>query len=108
MQRDQGPHRGPDYSEREHIFSDLEELYWRSQHMLASRRFAFEDVRQLSVSITHVRTLLTELAEIEGRMPGSGLHTIAAIRSLKDRYWELEGMVKEARNNLEQTDYRQI
>ncbi len=93
--------------ERENIFITLEELYSRSQRMLAARRFTYEEVRKLSVSITSVRTLLAELAEIESsvsRRPQSA----ALIRDLKDRYWDLEGMVKEARNNMERGRRRQV
>ncbi len=108
MLQDQAIRRGHEADrEREDLFNTLEELYRRSQRMLAARQFTFEDARKLSVSITSVRTLLSELAEIESRMP-FGPQSAAAIRNLKDRYWELEGRVKEARNSLERDGHEPV
>lgn len=86
--------------EREHILRDLYDLYHQSRSMLAGKQFTLQDARTLSASVTDVRILLTELGEIESRAPG-GAQLTAAIRDLKDRYWELEGMVKEIRNGLD-------
>ncbi len=84
----------------ESFFSTLDDLYHTSWHMLRKNNFTLEDTRQLADAITQVRVLLTELERIKTGLNRSET-ALSTIAGLKQRYRELEGMVKEVRNNLD-------
>jgi hypothetical protein len=84
----------------ENIFRTLEDLYLTSRLMLGKNNINLDDTRQLAGYVTQVRVLLAELEHIETRLHRSET-ALSSIGGLKQRYLELEGMVKEARNNLD-------
>jgi hypothetical protein len=84
------------------IFKTLDDLYRASRLMLGKKSITLEDTRQLAGYITQVRVLLAELEHLEIRLHRSP-SALTSITGLKDRYFELEGMVKEARNSLHRT-----
>jgi DNA repair ATPase RecN len=86
----------------ESLFSTLDDLYHTSWHMLRKNNVRLEDTRQLAEYVTQVRVLLAELERIETRVPRSET-VLSSITRLKQRYRELEGMVKEVRNNLDRS-----
>jgi hypothetical protein len=98
--QNQAMQEAPACGYKEGIFRTLDELYHQSRHILAKNTVIFDDVRRLSGYIASVRTLLNELEFIEGRIRQSS-QAIASLHDLRERYWELEGMVKEARNTLD-------
>ena len=83
----------------ESIFRTLDDLYRTSRQMLGKNNVNLEDTRQLAGYVTQVRVLLSELEQIETRLQRSET-ALSSIAGLKQRYRELEGMVKEARNTL--------
>ena len=87
------------YVNNENIFKTLDDLYHTSRQMLEKNNATLEDTRQLAGYVTQVRVLLAELEQIETRLHRSDT-AMSTITSLKQRYLELEGMVKEVRNNL--------
>jgi hypothetical protein len=87
------------YAQNESIFRTLDDLYHTSLLMLGKNNVNLEDTRQLAGYVTQVRVLLAELERIETRIHRSET-ALLSISGLKQRYLELEGLVKEARNNL--------
>jgi len=87
------------YVNNESIFKTLDDLYHTSRQMLGKNNVNLEDTRQLAGYVTQVRVLLAELEHIETRLHRSE-SAMSSIAGLKQRYLELEGMVKEARNTL--------
>jgi len=87
------------YANNESIFRTLDDLYRTSRQMLGKTNINLEDTRQLAGYVTQVRVLLAELEQIETRLCRSET-ALPSITGLKQRYLELEGMVKEARNTL--------
>ena len=87
-------------AENEGLFSTLDDLCHTSWHLLRKNNVTLEDTRQLADYVTQVRVLLTELEHSEARLHRSET-ALSSIAGLKQRYLELEGMVKEARNNLQ-------
>lgn len=87
------------FADHESLVTTLDGLYHTSRRVLRKSVINIEDMRQLADYVTQVRVLLAELEQLE-----TGSHrsetTLSAISGLKQRYLELEGMVKEARNNL--------
>ena len=87
------------FADYESLETTLDGLYHTSRRILRKSAIEPEDIRQLADYVTQVRVLLTELEQLE-----TGSHrsetALSAISGLKQRYLELEGMVKEARNNL--------
>jgi len=81
----------------ENILSTLEGLYHESRYLLMKSTVTPTDAQKLSGYVTNVSMLLTELEQLENRMRRSE-NALAAIHALKQRYGELEGMVKEAGN----------
>jgi len=81
------------------IFKTLDDLYQSSRQTLLNKNVTLEDTRQLAGYVTQVRVLLAELEHIETRLQRSET-ALSYISGLKQRYLELEGMVKEARNTL--------
>ena len=87
-------------AKNEGFFRTLDDLYHTSRLMLGKKNTAtLEEVRQLAASVTQVRVLLAELEHHETRLHSSGT-AFSPIPGLKQRYLELEGMVKEARNTI--------
>jgi hypothetical protein len=84
----------------EGIIRTLDDLYHTSQQMLGKNNITFEDTRQLAGYVTQVRILLDELEHIETRLRRSET-ALSSITGLKQRYRELETLVKEARNSLQ-------
>jgi len=87
----------------ESIFRTLDDLYHTSRQMLNKSNVTLEDIRQMAGYVTQVRVLLAELQHIETRRHRSGT-ALSSITGLKQRYLELEGMVKDTRNNLHRND----
>jgi len=87
------------FADHESLEATLDGLYHTSRRVLRKSAINPEDIRQLADYVTQVRVLLAELEQLE-----TGSHrsetALSAISGLKQRYFELEGMVKEARNNL--------
>jgi len=83
----------------ESIFRTLDDLCHTSRLMLRKNNINLEDTRQLAGYVSQVRVLLAELERIETRLHRSET-ALSSITGLKQRYLELEGMVKEARNSL--------
>jgi hypothetical protein len=87
------------FADHESLATTLDGLYHTSRRVLRKTAMNTEDIRQLADYVTQVRVLLAELEQLE-----TGSHcsetALSAISGLKQRYLELEGMVKEARNNL--------
>lgn len=81
------------------ILKTLDELYHTTRQMLRKSTITLEDTRQLAGYVTQVRVLLAELEHTETRLHRSET-ALSSISRLKQRYLELEGMVKEARNTL--------
>jgi hypothetical protein len=86
-------------SENDNIFRTLEELYRTARLMLGKSTVTLEDTRLLAGYVTQVRALLAELELIEIRSSRL-LSAPSPVTGLKERYLELEGMVKEVRNSL--------
>ena len=89
-------------ADREQVLKTLRELYHKARYTLSRSDFTFDEARSLSQYVTDARMLLTELAQLEFRIrreDGGG----ESIVELRELYWELEGMVKEARNTLSRT-----
>ena len=84
------------------IFKTLDDLYHTSRHVLGKNTVTLEDARQLAGSVTEVRVLLTELEHVETSLDRP-VAALTSISDLKQRYLELEGMVKEVRNTLQQS-----
>ena len=84
---------------REEIFRTLIDIYLRSRDLLLRRKVRMEDAVTLSDGITHLRLLLQELEQLESGLKKSG-RTNSLIIDLKKRFLELEGMIKEIRNDL--------
>ncbi len=84
---------------REEIFRTLIDIYLRSRDLLLRRKVRLDDAVTLSAGITHLRLLLQELEQLESELKKSG-RTNSLIIDLKERFLELEGMIKETRNDL--------
>ncbi len=85
--------------DKENVLSVLSDLYFRSRDVLTRAQVSLEDAVILSEGIMHLRMLLTELERLESGLKKRGL-AISSVIDLKERYLELEGMIKEKRNNL--------
>jgi len=85
---------------RERIFVTLNELCCLSRSMISENTINLQDAQRLSLYVTSMRVLLADLEQIEDRLDRPD-QTIASVRNLKEQFWELEGMVKEVRNNLD-------
>jgi len=85
---------------RERIFANLNELCILSHSILTENQLNLQDAQRLSLSVTSMRVLLADLEQIEARL-GRPDRTIVSVHTLKERFWELEGMVKEVRNSLD-------
>ena len=85
--------------DREEVFRTLNDIYLRSRDLLLRRKVRLENAVTLSDGITHLRRLLQELEQLESGLKKSG-RTNSLIIDLKERFLELEGMIKETRNDL--------
>ncbi len=81
------------------LFVMLDDLSRTTSLVLAGRPEREAEVRLLAGYIVEIRRLLHELASLP---PAGGRIALSRerCRSLADRYLELEGMVKELRNDL--------
>jgi len=94
-------------SSREDLFMTLNELCVRSWDILTEDTVDLEDANQLSSYATTMRILLTELEHVEDRL-GRDDQVTASVMVLKERFFELEGLAKEVRNNLDQHDRKTV
>jgi hypothetical protein len=90
----------PAEGELDAILQAVSDLNNQARNILKSRQITFEDARQLSYDVAQVRVLLGELGSRTGQSY-RGVPVPAAFGLMKDLYWELEGLVKEVRNNLD-------
>jgi len=90
--------------DRDGIFSTLHNVYYESRSLLRRNDVTLEDARVLAQQVTDVRRLLADLACVETRLQRAD-HTLASIAELKERYSELEGLVKEVRNTMADKRY---
>jgi hypothetical protein len=82
------------------ILQTVADLNNQTRTILTNEHITLEEARQLSHSITQMRVLLDELGSKAGRLY-RGVPVPAAFGLMKELYWELEGLVKEVRNNLD-------
>jgi len=87
-------------ADNKNILTILVELDHTARRVLGKKDVTLEDTRRLADYVTQVRILLAELELIDARPSRFGM-ALSSISGLKERYWELEGMVKEVRNNLD-------
>jgi hypothetical protein len=86
-------------SKRRTILAALEPLYRYSQEVLARHDLTRSEAGLLADYLVRVRHLLSQLAEAETRL-NEDRRAIEVIGNLKEKYLELEGLVKEKRNSL--------
>jgi len=85
--------------DRDELFQMLDGLSRKASEVLARRRAKAADVQLLAGYVAEIRHLLHELSLLSLR-PGAPAAPHEQCRSLVERYLELEGMVKELRNDL--------
>jgi hypothetical protein len=96
-------HRIGTREDRGQIFKTLSNLCLQSRRALENDVLTLEEAGELSARVANIRALLTELSRMEqGRCDG----TAAALEELVERYQDLEGMVKEARNSQQTRNNR--
>ncbi len=85
--------------EREELFLALDGLSRKVSRVLAGRRAKAAEVTLLAGHVAEIRRLLHELCSLS-LLHGGPANSHDRCRSLAARYLELEGMVKELRNDL--------
>lgn len=85
----------------EQIQAALDNLAGESARILKNNTVSFDEARLLAGYITELRQLLDELWQLEGARKPDESRTVALYR-MKERFFELEGMIKERRNSLAQ------
>jgi hypothetical protein len=81
------------------VLATLEAVYRQARGLLMSQAVTLAEAKTLSEMVAHVRDLLTQWAEAESCM-GKNAGLIRSIRDMKEQYLELEGRIKERRNDL--------
>lgn len=81
------------------IFAMLDSLSRKASEILARRKAKAADVEILAGHVAEIRQLLSELSRLSLRH-GNVAAPHEECRDLAARYLELEGMVKELRNDL--------
>ena len=78
----------------------LEMLCRAAEQALAEKKVHSPDIQQMAVYVAQIRQMLSELSVLPELSDGRGMpHQISTF--LSDRFLELEGRVKELRNDLE-------
>jgi hypothetical protein len=85
--------------EQERLFNALHDLELRSRSGIGKKEYTHEEAEELARYVAQVRMLLTEWGLLE-KGGGKNPKTVATLDDLRIRYRELEGMVKEVRNDL--------
>lgn len=98
--------KGPDgpagisREEYDRLIVQLEMLCRSAGRALAEKKMHFPDVQQLAVYVAQIRRMLSELSALPEHPDGRGMpHQISTW--LSGRFLELEGRVKELRNDFE-------
>lgn len=98
--------KGPDgptgFSREEYgrMIVQLEMLCRSAGQAVAEKKARFPDAQQLAVYVAQIRQMLSELSVLPEHPDGRGMpHQISVW--LSERFLELEGRVKELRNDLE-------
>ncbi|MHB8843218.1 MAG: hypothetical protein ACYC7L_00580 [Nitrospirota bacterium] len=83
------------------LIVQLEMLCRSAEQVLAEKKAFFPDLQQLAVYVAQIRQMLSELSALPEHRDGRGMpHKISTY--LSDRFLELEGRIKELRNDLDQ------
>ena len=77
----------------------LEWMMMETERITANRRMTFDETHTLAQHLTHIRLLLNELSSYEAWRSAADAATFPAT-GLVLRFLELEGKVKEIRNDL--------
>jgi len=74
-------------------------LSWETEAMMNRRELREDDIQRIAVPLIKIRLLLNALAPLGSRQDGI-VREDPIIRSLADRFREMEGRIKEIRNDL--------
>lgn len=83
----------------ETLLSDLMELFYQSKKVLCRKTITRDQGREMAEHVTRIRLLITELCRAENKLLVNKADK-EAIDTARENYFELEGLVKEIRNNL--------
>jgi hypothetical protein len=93
-------HTGASAHEREQILVSLLDLYTRSRNALEKGEFTLHDTHAMAEYVSQVKALLSEWGKAEAAKEYT-CGSLSRINDMQSRYDELEGMVKEVRNDLQ-------
>ncbi len=93
-------HTGASAQEREQIFVSLLDLYTRSRSALEKSEFTLHDTHAMAEYVCQVKALLGDWEKAEA-VKGYPSCSLSRINDMQFRYQELEGLVKEVRNDLQ-------
>jgi len=79
----------------------VDQLSRKAEVMMNGRKLTEADIQQIAVPLTEIRLLLTALSPRGNGNDGPGEDS--RVRDLADRYREMEGRIKELRNDLART-----
>ena len=88
------------------FFAMLEKLSADAMRVLNKGDATAEEMQQLSGYVGEIRQLLVELCRLQATLPRSSAPAGAPCGALADRYYALEGMVKELRNDIMRRESR--
>lgn len=91
-------HRIHSANDIDSIYLILAEFFSETERILNNNRFTLEEVRELSCYIEQIRLLITEIDRMENRLPEANKGLFQG-GMLKELYLDLEGKVKEMRND---------
>jgi hypothetical protein len=74
-------------------------LSQETEAIMNNRKLSESDVHRIAVPLAKIRLLLTTIAP-RGRGPNEFFSENALVRDLVDRYLDIEGRIKEMRNDL--------
>lgn len=78
---------------------DLEDCFKSSRAVLSKNIVSVDQAKELAVTLESIRMLLQELGQALQESAG-GWGQVSSVSALWERYLELEGAVKELRNDL--------
>jgi hypothetical protein len=86
-------------SDLETVCHPVGKLFEEIEKMLERKNFSFEEAQETAACLTHVTSLMAELGRIKEGAAHDEKKT-AALQELKQRSLDLEGCIKEIRNDL--------
>ena len=81
------------------ICEELAECFYYIKRVLRSNSFDLAQAKKLAVQVMTIRSLLKELERVPETASRNSGRASMSISELQERYLELEGMVKEIRND---------